>query len=552
MNKMNKESAYASRESVPAMLYEPQILLAFMPPSQRHRRMAFASVLVLFVVFVITAPFISTPLTQIKTFIPIIETAVFICALITASLLFAQYAVSRSPELLALASGYLFTALIVIPHALTFPGAFAPMELLGAGSQSTAWLYIVWHCGFALFVIGYALLKDVARETGQYQGPAVRAIGSIVAMVIALVCGLTWVITTQESYLPRIIGADPSFRTTGIGNATGIGMLLLGALALALLWRRRRSVLDLWLIVVMFAFLFEVGRVAIGSAARFSLGFYASRIYSLITATTVLLVFLSETTALYARLAGSIIRQQREHESRQLAMDAMAASIAHEVKQPLATMVANANAGLRWLTKKAPDLDETRAALQGVVDAGHRAAEVIGSVRVMFKQDLHGRARFSVNDVVRDVLTMVDIDLWTQRVSVSTELREGLPQLLVDRGQLQQVFLNLIMNAIQAMRSVTDRARLLRIRSDNIQESAGVLVTIEDSGTGIAMKDTDRIFEPFFTTKSTGTGVGLAICRSIVEAHGGSLRASANNPHGTIFYVTLPTDFTGAMTRPKR
>jgi signal transduction histidine kinase len=545
---MNKESAYASREAVPAPLYERQVLLAFMPPNQRQRRMAFASVLVLSVVFVITAPFISIPLPQISAFIPIIETAVFICALITASLLFAQYVVSRSPELLALASGYLFTALIVIPHALTFPGAFAPMGLLGAGSQSTALLYIVWHSGFALFVIGYALLKDVDRQTGQHQSPVVGAIGSIVAIVIALVCGLTWAIITQERYLPRIVGADPKFMTvgtTGLGNAFGIGMLLLGALALALLWRRWRSVLDLWLIVVMFAFLFEVGRVATGSAARFSLGFYASRIYSLITATTVLLVFLSETTALYARLASSIKRQQREHESRQMAMDAMAASIAHEVKQPLATMVANANAGLRWLTKKTPDLNETRAALKGVVDAGHRAAEVIGSVRVMFKKDLHGRARFSINDVVREVLTMVDIDLRTQRVSVSTELREGLPQLLADRGQLQQVFLNLIINAIDAMRSVTDRARLLRIRSDNGQESSSVLVTIEDSGTGIEKNDKDRIFEPFFTTKSSGTGVGLAICRSIVEAHGGSLRASANNPHGTIFYVALPIDFTG-------
>ena len=229
-----------------------------------------------------------------------------------------------------------------------------------------------------------------------------------------------------------------------------------------------------------------------------------------------------------------------------MTMDAMAASIAHEVKQPLAAMVANANAGLRWLTKKTPDLDEVHAALKGVVSAGHRAAEVIGSVRVMFKKDLHGRARFSVNDVVREVLTMVDIDLRTQRVSVSTELREGLPQLLADRGQLQQVFLNLIMNAIEAMRSVTDRARLLRIRSDNIRQPSSVLVTIEDSGTGIEKKDKDRIFEPFFTTKSTGMGIGLAICRSIVEAHGGSLRASANNPHGTIFHVALPTDFTGA------
>ena len=135
---------------------------------------------------------------------------------------------------------------------------------------------------------------------------------------------------------------------------------------------------------------------------------------------------------------------------------------------------------------------------------------------------------------------MVDIDLRTQRVSVSIELREGLPQLLADRGQLQQVFLNLIMNAIDAMRSVTDRVRLLRIRSDNGQESSSVLVTIEDSGAGIDRNDKDRIFEPFFTTKSTGTGIGLTICRSIIESHGGTLRASANKPYGTIFHVALP------------
>ena len=187
-----------------------------------------------------------------------------------------------------------------------------------------------------------------------------------------------------------------------------------------------------------------------------------------------------ENARLFNDLASSIIRQQREYESRQMAMDAMAASIAHEVKQPLAAMVTNADAALRWLTNKTPDLDEARAALKGIVDAGHRAAEVIGGVRVMFKKDLHGRALFSVNDVVREVLTMVDIDLRTQRVSVSIELREGVPQLLADRGQLQQVFLNLIMNAIEAMRPVTDRARLLRIKSDNIRQPSSVLVTIED------------------------------------------------------------------------
>ena len=128
----------------------------------------------------------------------------------------------------------------------------------------------------------------------------------------------------------------------------------------------------------------------------------------------------------------------------------------------------------------------------------------------------------------------------TQRISISLELREGLPQLVADRAQMQQVFVNLCANAIQAMRFI-DRARLLRIKSDIIKESSGVLVCIEDSGTGIKGKHRDRIFEPFFTTNSNGMGIGLAICRSIIESHGGSLQVSANHPYGTIFHVALPS-----------
>src|SRR5450755_149380 len=145
---MNEESAYSSLAPVPATIYERGILLAFMPPSQRQRRIALASVLILSIVFVITAPFVNYPLRQFNAFIPAFDTAVFICQLITASLLFAEYTVSHSRGLLVLASGYLFTALIVIPHALTFADTFAPTGLLGGGSQSTAWLYLVWHFGF--------------------------------------------------------------------------------------------------------------------------------------------------------------------------------------------------------------------------------------------------------------------------------------------------------------------------------------------------------------------------------------------------------------------
>ena len=234
------------------------------------------------------------------------------------------------------------------------------------------------------------------------------------------------------------------------------------------------------------------------------------------------------------------MKQRQDREGRQIAMDVMAASVAHEINQPLGAMVTNANAALRWMANATPDLDEARAALERIIKDGQRANQVIGGIRSMFKKDIHGRAQLSVNDLVREVATMIEVDLRTQRVSISLELREGLPQCIADRGQLQQVFLNLCANAIEAMRSV-DRARLLRIKSDIIKESSHVLVTIEDSGTGIDGKDIDRIFQPFFTTKASGTGIGLAICQSIIESHGGSLQVSANNPHGTIFHVVLPS-----------
>src|SRR6266702_1785636 len=208
---MNEKGPDLSRESTSTAFYEPQILLAFMPPSQRQRRIARAIVLVLFIAFVVTAPLLYFQLPRVNAFIPAFETAVFVCNLITATLIFAGYAISRSRSLLVLATGYLFVALIVVPHALAFPEAFAPSGLLGAGAQSAAWLYVVWHVGFALFVIGYALLRDFDRKPPEYKGPAAGTIGSVVAIVIALVCGMTWVITAPESYLPRIVGADLSF-----------------------------------------------------------------------------------------------------------------------------------------------------------------------------------------------------------------------------------------------------------------------------------------------------------------------------------------------------
>jgi signal transduction histidine kinase len=168
--------------------------------------------------------------------------------------------------------------------------------------------------------------------------------------------------------------------------------------------------------------------------------------------------------------------------------------------------------------------------------------EIVGGIRSMFKKGAHGQLLLDVNELVRETLTMLDLDLRTHGISVKTDLSNGIPRLSGDRGQLQQVFLNLISNAIEAMSSVTDRARNLQVRTNVVQGSSDVVVTVEDSGMGLGGEDKDRIFEPFFTTKSTGTGVGLTICRVIIESHGGSLVALANRPYGAIFEVTLPSD----------
>ena len=220
-------------------------------------------------------------------------------------------------------------------------------------------------------------------------------------------------------------------------------------------------------------------------------------------------------------------------------MGRMAASIAHELNQPLAAIVTNGNASLRFLANSPPDLDEVRAALKCVVSDGHRASQVIGTIRSMFKKDGQKKAPVNVNQLIQEVLGLMQGDLRNQQVSLRTELEEQPIQVLGDRVQLQQVILNLITNAIDAMGSITDRPRLLRVRSET--KEFGIVITVEDSGAGIDPKNTGHIFDAFYTTKSHGMGIGLAICRSIIEAHGGRISASPGNPNGCILQVVLPT-----------
>jgi signal transduction histidine kinase len=291
-------------------------------------------------------------------------------------------------------------------------------------------------------------------------------------------------------------------------------------------------------LVVLWAWLIETALLST-TVYRFSLVWYAGRTYGILSSSFVLLVLLSESTMLYARLARSVIAQRHEREGRLMSMDVMSAAIAHEIKQPLGAMVANANAGLRWLSKTPPGLDQIRDAFNDIAAGGHRADEVIQSVRAIFSHTEHEVTRLDANELIRETIAILRGDLEVARISVQLELAANLPLISAHRGQLQQVVLNLVTNAADAMRIIMDRGRVLKVKSET-NDAGEFALFVEDSGTGIDQKNMDRIFDAFFTTKSKGMGMGLAICRSIVESHGGTLSASPNAPHGSVFRVVLP------------
>jgi len=218
----------------------------------------------------------------------------------------------------------------------------------------------------------------------------------------------------------------------------------------------------------------------------------------------------------------------------------MAASIAHEINQPLSALVTNGGIGLRLLANADSDLDEVREVLKRIIDDGHRASHIISSIRAMFGKERREKSLVSIRDLVSEVLTLVRGELESHRVSLQVELHQEVPPVMGDRVQLQQVLLNLIMNAVEAMSSVESRERSLLVKSE-LHGAGDLLITVEDSGPGIDPNDMDRIFDALFTTKSHGMGLGLSICQSIIASHNGRLWASARVPHGAVFYIQLPS-----------
>jgi signal transduction histidine kinase len=398
---------------------------------------------------------------------------------------------------------------------------------------------VLWHTTFTAAILVYALSKDRV-EDGKL--PVRSTTGSIivtVAGVLATVAVLTWIVATKTEYLPSFFTDDIRLQTR-FGNQVNFGLWLFGATALTVLLFRGRTILDLWLMVTLLAYMPSFLVAMVGSSIRFTIGWYAARCFVLVGSCMLLSLLLVETMLLYSRLASAIILQRRERTNRLLTVEAATAAIAHEIKQPLAAMSLNCDAALEGLKASPLDLEELRSCLLDVKNDNSRANQVVEGVRALFKTGAPQRTMVDVNRLTSQVVRMVENELHVHGISVSTEFQDGIPQIGADPVQLQQVILNLVKNAIDAMAIGSKTQRSIRLITTYDRKSV-ISIYVQDTGPGITLGQENRIFDTFFTTKSSGMGLGLSISQRIIEEHGGNLRLTETSSRGSKFEISLPT-----------
>jgi signal transduction histidine kinase/CheY-like chemotaxis protein len=554
--------------------HQRRLFLSTLPAEPRDRRAALAAAILSLLLFFAAWPYAKVQLPKLDAFIPIYESALIINDLVTAVLLFGQFSILRSRAMLVLACGYLFTALLVIAHMLSFPGLFVESGLLGAGPQTTAWIYMFWHAGFPLMVAAYALLpKPDAdhRPLPGSRGPIVAA-AIAVAMAVLAIVALT---TSGQAMLPPIM--DGSHYTPAMKIVVGTTWTT-SLLALGLLWRRKpHSVLDTWLMVVMFAWLGDVALSAMLNAGRFDLGFYAGRVFGFAATTFVLWVLLLETRALYARLAQSlqaerkilqdanIVLEERVRErsaqleaeiaERERAQESLrnaqkleaigrtAGGIAHDFNNLLT--IIQGNAELLMDKKLAePDLHAVQA-IDRATDRGVRLVRQIlaFSRRQPLKVELV-ELRKNVDDLSEMLSRAIRGD-----VGLLVNFGSELWPVACDMAELEIALMNLCVNARDAMPQggtirVEGRNLILPSNGDRSLNLSGefVALSVIDSGSGIAAEDLKQVFEPFFTTKDVGKGTGLGLSQvyGFAQQTGGGVAIDSKLGEGTTVTLYLP------------
>jgi len=527
-------TARGSDSSGGLLVRDQSLLLSEQSASPGHRRIALASVAALTAALLGILAIGDRPLPYIAGYDPVVDSIMFLIDVLTAVLLYSQYAVGRQRSLLALAMGYLFAGLILVPHVLTFPGNFSPAGLLGGNVNTSFWLYYIGRLGLFSGVLAYALLKE-HQSSAEITRISVRASisGSILVVVV-----LVLLLTSAAIHGPPGVMRDP---VHGVGtlwrHVLAPALVLFSITIIGLLWRQRSSVLTMWLLVAQWAWSMETLLLSLDHD-RFSVFWYGAA-FGRIASCFVLVALVYETTRLYAQVTLSAEARSREGERQRLALQAVTASLTHELRQPLAAILMNGEAARALLAQNPPNLTDARGAMDDVAADAHRATNIISSVNVTLQGVTSPLALVSIDEVVGEALKVVYGELRANAVVVQLNVPSDLPTVLGNRSQLMQVLVNLITNAVEAMANVTDRPRLLTIDAA-LGAPATVSIRVSDSGTGVGTEHAARIFEPFFTTKSDGTGLGLAICRRIMEAHGGHISAYPGTGQGSVFEILLP------------
>jgi signal transduction histidine kinase len=516
-----------------------------------HRRAAVAVVFLVFIFWFPAVPFARLDWISFPGFVLIQQTLQAGNCVITAALLYGQYSISRAASLNILAGGYLFTALMIVAHTLSFPGAFSEAGLIG-GPQSVAWLYPAWHAILPLTIIIYVRLQAGEHMAQLFEVPWKPIVASILVCVGGA-AAITLIMTVGHDWLPALVEGG---RLLPASRVVVVILLLLPLGALLVLARKKpRSVLDLWLIVTMSTWLCTISMVALVSARRFDIGWYVGRVLDVLTSTFVLLLLLSETVVLYEHNALAMFRERRERERRLRETEAVLVHlsrvnelglnisyIVHEVIQPVTAISNYAAASLNMLNRSQPQ--QLKILLERLVEQTARVAEIVQNLRDFVDRHESIKRVENIPELLRDAARLA-LDAAGERAPV-IEIRcdPDAAAAFLDRVQIQQVVFNLARNAIDAMSSNVRRILTLSTKytSDNMIE-----ISVADTGPGVLSDIREILFEPFVTSKESGLGIGLSICRIIVEAHGGRLWLEDNSAGGATFRFTVPRSPTPAL-----
>lgn len=486
-----------------------------------------------FGLFLAAAPFAKDPLPRFIPFIAIYESLLVFNDLVTAMLLFGVYRVFRNGAYLVLATGYLYTAGMAAVHALTFPGLFSETGLLGAGEQSTAWLYMFWHGGFPSAVMAYSVLKG--RRQSREDLPATgRPVFVAVFVTILLVLLCAYAATALEEHLPRIMRGD---RYTGEMPLVVRTVWSLSLAALAFLFiRRPHSVLDLWLMVVLSAWLFDIALAAVLNQGRYDFGFYAGRVYGLLAVSFVLFVLLSENIKLQSRL----LEARRDAEQASRSKDLFLALVSHELRGPLTSLKA-AMYVITRLAARDLALQEAAALVERQVANLTRLVNDLADVGRAARGKLEiNKSRFDLAQLVREVLDSHSASGRLQDHRVGVHVIPA--HINADRQRIEQVVFNLLANALK----YTPAGRRIDIAVRPEERNAVFIVS--DEGIGMGPEVVARAFEWFYQSARSldraqgGLGIGLALVRTLVELHGGEVEIQSAEGRGTCVTVSLPVE----------